>query len=277
MRKVLLIGLTLAAVVVLGAAAVYAQGPRGGGNFWPGERGGYGVAVLDVIAETLGLETDALQGELQAGKSVAEIAEAQGVALDDVINALTADFAAELDAAVEAGTITREVADARLTLQKAELEAWLNTAHPVRVAGMAAMHGLMMGGRGGFGGIAALDTVAEALGLENDALLDELQAGKTVAEIAEAQGVALADVIDAVVAAANEELAAAVEAGTLTQAQADAHLALLRANLEVHFTTSLPAFDRPFSDFGQFRGFEMRGRGLMGGQMGRMPGGWMGL
>lgn len=274
MRKVLLVGLTLAAVVVLGAAAVYAQGPRGGGDFWPGGRGGYGVAALDVIAETLGLETDALQDELQAGKSVAEIAEAQGVALDDVISALTADFAAELDAAVEAGTITREVADARLTLHKAELADWLNTAHPVRVAGMAAMHGLMMGGRGGFAGIAALDTVAEALGLENDALLDELQAGKTVAEIAEAQGIALADVIDAVVATAEEQLAAAVETGTLTQAQADAHLALLRANLEVHFTTSLPAFDRPFSGFGQFRGFEMRGP--MGGPMGRMPGGWMG-
>jgi len=93
-----------------------------------------------------------------------------------------------------------------------------------------------------------------------------------VAEIAEAQGVALADVIDAVIAAAEEKLAAAVEAGTLTQAQADAQLALLRANLDVQLTTSLPLAGRPFDD----RPFDGRGRGGMGmhgrGFMGGMPG-----
>jgi len=57
-----------------------------------------------------------------------------------------------------------------------------------------------------------------------------------VAEIAGAQGVALQDVIDAVVAGHADDLAEAVEDGTLTQAQADAMQALLAANLEAYFT-----------------------------------------
>jgi len=265
MRKVLLVGVTLAVALTLGVAVVAAQGPRGG-DFWMGGRGGYSSSALDAVAEALGLETDALLEELQAGKTVAEVAEAQGVALDDVVAALLADYTADLDAAVEEGTITREVADARLTLRRAEIESWLAEPIPARAAGMVGL----MAGRGYTG--LALDTVAEALGLETDALLDELQAGKTVAEIAEAQGVALADVIDAVIAAAEEKLAAAVEAGTLTQAQADAQLALLRANLDVQLTTSLPLAGRPFDD----RPFDGRGRGGMGmrghGFMGGMPG-----
>jgi len=97
----------------------------------------------------------------------------------------------------------------------------------------------MMMGRDRYGlrwGGAILDTVAGALGLEEDDLRDELQDGKTVAEIAGAQGVALQDVIDAVVAERADDLAEAVEDGTLTQAQADAMQALLAANLEAHFT-----------------------------------------
>jgi len=68
-----------------------------------------------------------------------------------------------------------------------------------------------------------------------------------------------------------------VEAGTLTQAQADAQLALLRANLDVQLTTSLPLAGRPFDDrpFDD-RPFDGRGRGGMGmrghGFMGGMPG-----
>ncbi len=125
---------------------------------------------------------------------------------------------------------------------------------------------------------APVSIVAEALGLEVSDLVAQLQDGKTVAEIAEAQGVALADVIEAVVAARAEQLAAAVEDGTLTQAQADAMQALLRANLEAHFTQGMPgplcggaAAGPRGMMMGQGRGMMMQhGRGMM---QGGMPGG----
>lgn len=135
-------------------------------------------------------------------------------------------------------------------------------------------------GPNGFGGrmwsdgdrVPMWTTVAEALGLEADALATELQAGKTVAEIAEAQGVELDAVIEAVVAEHSAAFAAAVEAGELTQGQADAHVALLRENLAVRFNAAFEAgYGR--GDFGRGRGGMMgrggRGMGGMGGMMNR--------
>ncbi len=128
--------------------------------------------------------------------------------------------------------------------------------------GMMAWGGRGMMWGGGPDGM-PLSIVAETLGLETDDLLAQLRDGKTVAEIAEAQGVALADVIDAVVAARADQLAAAVEDGTLTQAQADAMQALLRANLEAHFTQGMPGpFGRGMA-FGPRGGMMGQGRGMM--------------
>jgi uncharacterized protein (DUF433 family) len=264
MRKTLVIGMALVAILALGAVTVLAQGPRGGfmDNF--GGRGVRGID-LDTLAEALGLEDDdALLEALQDGQTVAEIAEAQGVALEDVVAALTAEYEADLADAVEDGDITQEVADARLTLFKAELEARLNAdfATPFdRFGGMMGgqmMGGMLMGGRFDFG---HLDTIAEALGLESDALQEALQDGQTIAEIAEEQGVALEDVTAAVIAAVQTELAAEVEDGDITQAQADAHLAMAQANLEA-------CFNGDMSGFGGMMGDWMRGQMMDGGMMG---------
>lgn len=55
------------------------------------------------IAEVLGIDTDALRSELADGKSIADIAEANDVDVQDVIDALVADAESRLDAAVERG------------------------------------------------------------------------------------------------------------------------------------------------------------------------------
>jgi len=92
-------------------------------------------------------------------------------------------------------------------------------------------------GRGGHGGPGGLDAddltaAAKALGMTEAALTTELNAGKTTAAVATAKGVTLQKVIDAIVAADKAEIAAAVKAGTMTQAQADERL----ANLAAHVT-----------------------------------------
>jgi hypothetical protein len=69
------------------------------------------------------------------------------------------------------------------------------------------------------------DATAEALGLTPEALFSELHSGKTLEEIAEAQGVDLQAVQDAVQAARVEARKQAIEQavanGTMTQEQAD--------------------------------------------------------
>lgn len=82
-------------------------------------------------------------------------------------------------------------------------------------------------GFGMFGGHgwASFDAAAEALGLTPEELFSELHAGNTLEEIAEAQGVDIDSVYDAMsasrVEAMKEAIQQAVEDGTITQAQAD--------------------------------------------------------
>jgi hypothetical protein len=97
-----------------------------------------------------------------------------------------------------------------------------------------APHGFGHGGPGrGHDDIAA---AAAYLGITQDALVTQLQAGKTLAQVADAtSGKSAAGLIDAMVAAEKTEIAAAVKAGQLTQAQADQ----MTANLKAHETAEV--------------------------------------
>ena len=76
----------------------------------------------------------------------------------------------------------------------------------------------------GFGGsfetTSDASVAASAIGITEASLTGQLQAGTTIADVATANGVAVQKVIDALVKDAQDELAAAVKAGRLTQAQA---------------------------------------------------------
>jgi len=98
--------------------------------------------------------------------------------------------------------------------------------------------GYGMGGRGmrGNGYAGSMPTLlAEALGMTTEELYAAQTAGQSVAEIAAAQGVELADVVAAVVAPHAERLAQAVTSGTLTQEQADAMLAAVTKQMTARF------------------------------------------
>ncbi len=127
-------------------------------------------------------------------------------------------------------------------------------------------HGMMGHGRGmmmGMGNMPGMAAVADALGMEADALIAALQSGQTLAEIAEAQGVDVQVVTDAMFAAAETHLAALVAAGTLTQAQADEHLAYMSDHM-----AEMPMF----SGAGCSMMGSMPGMGRMGGMMGQGQG-----
>jgi len=85
--------------------------------------------------------------------------------------------------------------------------------------------GRSMFGRGGGDRWTMFDTAAEALGLTPEELFAELHSGKSLEEIAEAQGVEMQAVQDALHAAQaearQEAIEQAVEDGKMSQAQAD--------------------------------------------------------
>ncbi|MFQ5854365.1 MAG: hypothetical protein ACE5LU_01795 [Anaerolineae bacterium] len=80
-------------------------------------------------------------------------------------------------------------------------------------------------GRWGRGGWSGFDAAAEALGLTPEQLFAELRAGKTLADLAEEQGVDLQAVSDAMAAAKQEArrqaIEQAVQDGRLSREQAD--------------------------------------------------------
>jgi hypothetical protein len=65
------------------------------------------------VLEELGLDSEVVRDGLQSGMTLGEIAEANGLSAQDVVNSMTAAFSERLDAAVEAGRIDSETAEER--------------------------------------------------------------------------------------------------------------------------------------------------------------------
>jgi hypothetical protein len=78
------------------------------GSCAPDGRGGPG---LDAAAEAIGIDVDDLATALQDGQTIGEVAEAHGVASDDVVAAMVADAEAHLDQAVADGRLRDTEAD----------------------------------------------------------------------------------------------------------------------------------------------------------------------
>ena len=81
--------------------------------------------------------------------------------------------------------------------------------------------GVGVGGPGMAFAVGALDVAAETLGMGEEELLSALRDGQSLAEVAEEQGIAVDDLVDALVAAAQERLDEAGAGGDLTQERAD--------------------------------------------------------
>ena len=85
---------------------------------------------------------------------------------------------------------------------------------------------------------------ATYLGVTEAALTTQLQAGKTLAQVAAAtSGKSAAGLIDALVAHETTELDAAVTAGTITQARRDAMVPNLKARFTALVNGTRPAHD----------------------------------
>jgi uncharacterized protein (DUF433 family) len=134
-------------------------------------------------------------------------------------DALAAAQDAQLDQAVKAGDLTQKQADA--------IKARRQQSGRVLGGPFGGPPGLRGPGPGpGFGphlhaGGMMLPDLAKALGITRTQLFEQLRAGKSVADIAKAQGKSLDDVRAALKADATSRVAKAVKDGDLTQKQAD--------------------------------------------------------
>lgn len=173
---------------------------------------GFGLQDNTELLTLLKLDAEKLQTELKAGKSLAELAEAQGVSTDDVIALLTEQREKQLAEAVTSGKLTQEQADKMKERLADDVKRMVEDKHDGKGMGKVLIKGF------GFHDNAELLSL---LKLDAEKLQTELKAGKSLAEVAKAQGVSTDKVIALLTEQHEKQLAEAVTNGNLTQEQAD--------------------------------------------------------
>jgi hypothetical protein len=210
--------------IVVGGGGAIAAGKTGSGGGSPPAAGPrfLGTAPdggpLQAAADYLGLSLDDLRTQLQAGKTLGQVAAAQGKPVSGLEDALVADAKTHLDAAVSAGKISADEESSMLAELTSHVDDLVNGKVESHLRGPGAGPGL--------------DAAATYLGLTADELRTQLQAGKTLAQVAAAQGKSVSGLEDALVAEAKSHLDAAVSAGDITAEQASAMLDKLEAHVD---------------------------------------------
>ena len=192
------------------------------------------VAAAAIAGGGAAVAATQLRSPSEESQAVVNDAAAQlGVQPQALSNALKKALENRVDAAVADGRLTKEQGDAL----KQRIES-----------GQAPLFGLG-GGPGGHdrgGHLGDLDAAASYLGLTEDQLRTQLQSGKTLADVAKAQGKSVDGLIDALVDATKKDLDDAVADGRLTQAQAGQILADMKQRITDRVNGKLPQFnDRP--------------------------------
>jgi hypothetical protein len=201
------------AVVVGSIVALAAVGAAGGaiaasGTFDPAAEK---QAYLNDVAGRLGVSSAKLEAALK------------GAAIDRV------------DAALAAGRITKDQADA--------MKAAINSGKLPLGVGLGPMgfrhelHGLG----------ASLDAAATYLGLTQAQLRTQLESGKSLADVAKAQGKSVDGLKQAMLDSIQSKLDQAVKDGKLTAAQSADIMAKIKASIDALINGKLPS--KPFGEF----------------------------
>lgn len=179
------------------------------------------------LAATLGLGGLATGVVLAPAMAVAASSDATaGAALADRVSKVKD----ALKGLVSDGTLTQAQADKVATALADQLPAHRGPGGHLGPGGP--------GMRGG----APLEAAATILKLTPQELRTALESGKTLAQVAQAQGVSKTALVQALVTAAEKRLAEAVTAGHLTQAQADERKADLTARITELVDRTGPVF-----------------------------------
>jgi hypothetical protein len=176
-------------------------GPGGRHRGGPGGPGaGPSLRILAPAASYLGVSVATLTADLKSGKTLAEEATAKGKTAAGLIDAIVASHKTVLDAANAAGWITDAQETAMLTRLTTQVTTLVNEGPPARKPG-------------------PLEAAATYIGISASDLQAELKAGKTLAQVAVAEGKTVEGLVSALTAQAKANLDKAVADGKLTAAE----------------------------------------------------------
>jgi hypothetical protein len=169
------------------------------------------AAVVAAAGGGAAIAATKLDPRQESEAAVEDAAEQLGVEPSELTDALEDALANRVDEAVQAGLLTEE--------QAAALKERIRSGD-VPLMGLGPGPDLERD----LHRLPELDAAASYLGMTEARLAAALEDGKTMAELAEDRGKSVDGLVDALVAAAKAELATAVEAGRMTDAQRDSIL-----------------------------------------------------
>lgn len=180
---------------------------------------GYQPLLVAATAGVTGLTEAQVRSELQAGKTLTQVTESKGKTAAAVIASARTNLKTRLDQEVTSGKLSQAQADTRL----ADFDA--QAPQLMQQVGKPINPGNPGRGRAGepFPQLLTHAT-ASVTGLTEAQVRTQLQAGKTLTQVAEATGKTAAAVIASARATLKTQLDQAVSAGSITQAQADTRL-----------------------------------------------------
>ncbi len=160
-------------------------------GFWGGD--GFFEAI-----KILGIGEDAVFDQLDSGKSWSEIAEANEVDPQKIVDALVKDEDAFINELLEAGEITAEEAEEWRadSLKFIEFDVFNGWTDPFTVA-------------------------REALGMDEETFWNALESEKSVADLATEKGIDPQTIIDTIIKAENELIDKQIEAGLIDEEEAE--------------------------------------------------------
>ncbi|MEP7370187.1 MAG: hypothetical protein ABI662_11050 [Dermatophilaceae bacterium] len=195
-----------------------------------------------------------LTGIIATGAGAVAITPASATSSDNAVTSRLASIKSALSSLVSDGTLTKAQAD--------KVASTLDSKLPKTGPGGPGGPGGHFGRFGGMGMREGEDAAAKALGMTTDQLHTAMEGGKSLAAVAKAKGVSVANVVKAMVASAQGKLASAVKDGKMTQAQADK----LKTSLTQRFTDRV-------NDVRPDRGAGGPGHGPRGGELSPPAGG----
>jgi uncharacterized protein YidB (DUF937 family) len=171
-----------------------------------------GSGVIQAAAEAIGIEPAELTRALREGRTIADVAEENGVDVQGVVDAVVASERERLEDAIDAGRLTQDQADAIADDLEERVTDLVNGDLAPFPLPLLPHLGLWP---------APIAFIADAIGIDPAELLAALADGRTIADVAQDNGVEVESVVDAIVAELRDRLDEAVENGWLTEDEAD--------------------------------------------------------
>lgn len=168
-----------------------ATGFKGGEGGRGGMGKGHGSNLVAQTATILSVEQSVVQDALKAGKTLSAFAVEKGLTEADYVAKLVAAETTSINAEVTAGKLTQAQADQMLSGLSDRLTKQVQSSHP---EGGREGRG---GGHGGPGGglFGNPEVLTQILGITQDELRTELEAGKSILDVATAKGISEDDLV----------------------------------------------------------------------------------